>query len=140
MPEEYLKGRKIQIEYIKKNCSRVASIPWQQVYPLNLNNYKLFNSPQYYLLRIIKKMVRIIGSYYLDTPKLVTRNWELQFLGEYNFIRLQELLLKSSENNNFIPKSIFIDYLEKFKGNPIKYAHAICMLLTLAIFSDKHLK
>ena len=32
VPERYLRGRKLQIEYIKKNCPEAARMPWQK-YP-----------------------------------------------------------------------------------------------------------
>ena len=34
------------------------------------------------------------------------------------------------------PDIIIDDYLEKFQGNPVKYAHPLSMLLTLSVFLD----
>ena len=44
IPEQYLKGRKIQIEYLKKNCPEVARMPWQRYSPLNLYQYYWYNN------------------------------------------------------------------------------------------------
>jgi len=139
IPESYLSDRKIQIEYIKQNSSSIASIPWQKVHPLNLNNYQLFNTPQYYIIRILRKIKRLFYQVYSNDPKLITRNWELQFLGDSNLLQLEYFLLKH-KNFKIIPKYIIVKYLVKFKKNPVKYAHSICMILTLIIFSDKHYK
>ena len=59
IPENFLKGRKIQIEYIKKNLPFAATIPWQKYHPLTLNNYKLFNNPLYYPVRALRKLNRL---------------------------------------------------------------------------------
>ena len=138
IPERYLEGRKIQIEYIKKNCPEVARIPWQKFYPLNLYDYQRFNHPHYYIIRAVRKAKRILQQYLSKTPDLITRNWELQFLGEQNFIELKKNLLERNKFNKLIPQAIIRKYLDKFQTDPVQYAHPLSMLLTLAVFSDKH--
>jgi hypothetical protein len=140
VPEEYLNGRKIQIEYIKKYCPELASVPWQKYHPLNLYQYKYFNSPFYYLVRAKRKINRILTTKFFKSPELITRNWELQFLGSNNFNQLKSNLLDEKKLNGFIPLDIIKVYLEKFEDNPIKYSHPISMLLTLAIFFKQHYK
>ena len=137
IPERFLKGRKIQIKYIKKNCPEAAQIPWQKYYPLNLYQYQWFNHPVYYPVRAIRKVKRLLQEYLFKSHDLVTRNWELQFLGENNLFQLKNNLMKRSKYNKLIPKKIIRDYLEKFEVDPVKYAHPVSMLLTLAIFSDR---
>ena len=138
IPERYLDGRKIQIEYIKKYCPEVARIPWQKYYPLNLYDYQRFNHPHYYTIRAVRKAKRILQKYLLKSPELITRNWELQFLGEQNFIELKKNLLERNKFNKLIPQTIIRKYLDKFQTDPVQYAHPLSMLLTLAVFSDKH--
>ena len=138
IPERYLEGRKIQIEYIKKNCPEVARIPWQKFYPLNLYDYQRFNHPHYYTIRAVRKAKRILQQYFSKSPDLIIRNWELQFLGEQNFIELKKNLLKRNKLNKLIPQTIIGKYLDKFQTDPVQYAHPLSMLLTLAVFSDKH--
>jgi len=138
VPERYLEGRKIQIEYIKKNCPEVARIPWQKYYPLNLYQYQRFNQPHYYLVRAARKVKRILQQHLSKSPELITRNWELQFLGKENSIKLIKNLLERSNVNKFIPQTIIKKYLDKFQIDPIKYAHPVSMLLTLTVFADKH--
>jgi len=138
VPERYLKGRKIQIEYIKKYCPEAAKIPWQKFHPLNLYNYQHFNHPHYYIIRAVRKAKRILHRYLSKSPDLITRNWELQFLGDQNLIQLKNNLLNKNKFNKLIPQKIIEDYLEKFQVNPVKYAHSVSMLLILSVFSDKH--
>ena len=138
VPERYLVGRKIQIEYIKKNCPEAARLPWQKYYPLNLYQYHRFNQPQYYFVRAIKKTNRIFQKFLSKSPDLITRNWELQFLGDQNIIQLKKNLLEKNKFNKLIPQTIIRKYLDKFQTDPVQYAHPLSMLLTLAVFSDKH--
>ena len=138
VPERYLRGRKLQIEYIKKNCPDAARMPWQKYHPLNLYQYQRFNQPHYYFVRAARKVKRILQVYLSKSPELITRNWELQFLGEQNFIELKKNLLERNKFNKLIPQTIIRKYLDKFQTDPVQYAHPLSMLLTLAVFSDKH--
>ena len=136
VPEKYLDERKIQIEYIKKYCPNIASIPWQKYYPCNLYNYTNFNNPQYLLKRSLRKAKQIINQYVNKANPIIERNCELQFLGEEN----QKQLLQSMEEIKIIPKAIVRKYIDKFLIEPVKYSHSISMLLTLAVFSKKYYK
>lgn len=136
--EDFLAGRKIQIEYIKQNCAELASLPWQKYYPLNLFQYHWFDNPVYFPVRAMRKIKRIMMQKMHQTPDLITRNWELQFLGGKNELHLRENLLNSDRINEIIPKSIIKKYLEKFRINPVKYSHPVSMLLTIAVFMDWH--
>lgn len=138
VPERYLEGRKIQIEYIKKYSPEVAKIPWQQYYPLNLYHYQRFKYPHYYFIRAVRRAKRILQQYYSNSPDLITRNWELQFLGEQNITELKKNLLERNKFNKLIPQTIIRKYLDKFQTEPVKYSHPVSMLLTLAVFSDRH--
>jgi len=105
---------------------------------LNLYDHQRFNYPHYYIIRAVRKAKRILKQYLSKSPDLITRNWELQFLGDQNLIQLKNNLLNKNKFNKLIPQKIIEDYLEKFQVNPVKYAHSISMLLTLAVFSDQH--
>ena len=138
IPERYLDGRKIQIEYIKKYCPEVARIPWQKYYPLNLYQYQWFNHPVYYPVRGIRKVKRLLQEYLFKSHDLVTRNWELQFLGENNFFQLKRNLINRNKLSKIIPQKMAMDFLVKFQKNPEKYAHPLSMLLTLVVFSERY--
>jgi len=138
VPERYLRGRKLQIEYIKKNCPDAARMPWQKYHPLNLYQYQSFNHPHYYIIRAVRKAKKILQQYFSKSPDLITRNWELQFLGEQNFTELKKNLLETNKFNKLIPQTIIRKYLNKFQTDPVQYAHPVSMLLTLAVFSDRY--
>jgi len=59
VPEEFLSGRKIQIEYIKHTAPELAKIPWQPYYPFDLTNYEKFKSISNWPRRGWKKTKRI---------------------------------------------------------------------------------
>lgn len=140
VPERFLAERKIQIEYIKKYCPEIARISLQQYYPLNLYQHHWFRNPVYYPVRALRKMKRVLQRNLFNTPELIIRNWELQFLGDQNFIHLKKKLLDRRQLYKFIPQSIIKDYLEKFQADPVKYAFSISMLLTLVVFSERYIK
>ena len=86
----------------------------------------------------MRKAKRKLQKYLLKSPVLITRNWELQFLGEENLFQLKKNLIDRKKINKLIPLSIIKKYLDNFQVNPVKYAHPVSMLLTLAVFADKH--
>lgn len=139
VPERYLKNRKIQIEYIKKYYPQLAKVPLQKYYPLNLYNYDKYDY-NYYLKKIIEKITRKIGKLFLIENEEIRRNWELQFLGSKNLIQLKKHLKASSRVKKIIPVNIIDKYLNKFQINPLKYAHAVSMLLTFIIFINKDIQ
>ena len=138
VPEKFLKGRKIQIEYIKQKYSLLAEVPWQKYHPLNLNNYNQFYNPINYPARVLRKMTRFAKTKFYNIPNENTRNWELQFLGQHNTEQLKTHLLDNYNYEDIISKRIYSDYYEKFKINPVKYAHAVSMLLTLSTFAKRN--
>ena len=86
----------------------------------------------------MRKAKRILLKYLSKSPDLITRNWELQFLGDQNLIQLKKNLLERNNFGKLIPQPIIKKYLDKFQTDPVKYSHPVSILLTLAIFSDKH--
>lgn len=140
IPENYLDKRKIQIEYIKKRSPELAEISWQKFHPLNLYQYKRFNKFYYYPIRASRKIVRILEKYIYKTPTIITRNWENQFLGENNFAELNNYLLQSKNFNKMVNSKITKKYIDSFNRNPLKYAHSLSMLITLAVFSNRFSK
>ena len=139
IPEEYLAGRKIQIEYIKNKAPELARIPWQ-VYDLDLYNFQKFNSI-YFPIRVFRYARRMIRENVLKKPSVIQRNWELQFLGRENERDLERWLFETPEINGLVPKQIIQDYYDKFKKvDPVKYSHSVSMLLTLAVWCRRFWK
>ena len=102
VPERFLNGRKIQIEYIKKYYPEVAELQWQKYHPLNLYNYNWFHNPIYFPIRLIRKMNRLINEKVYKNNTLNQRNWELQFLGKSNIVNLNKHLLSNKSFNDIM--------------------------------------
>jgi hypothetical protein len=128
VPEKILAGRKLQIEYIKRNNPTLANLEWESHKPFNLNNYRLDRAPFNYPYRGIQKLRRT-----MSTKKYIQRNWELQFLGKNNFSILSERILSLE---SLVDKNILSIALQNFKNKPNENFHGITMLLTLAQFKN----
>lgn len=139
VPEEFLAGRQIQINYIKMKDPKLAQIPWQNYDPLNLYNYKKYQNKSMVPLRAMKKAKRILNEK-ISGKKLVTRNWELQFLGEDNDINLRNYLFDNKKFSGFVAPEVVKKFYDKFKNeDPVYHSHPLTMLLTLSLFSKKNL-
>lgn len=138
VPEQYLVGRQLQIEYIKLRSLTVASVPWQSYYPCNLYNYKEFDSYKFIPYRAWNKGLQFIRRK-IARQEMVTRNWEIQFLGKSNDNHLKEYIF-DKQFSKFIPASITRVVYDKFQKENLQYAHPVSMLLTLSLFSKLHFK
>lgn len=131
VPERYLAGRQIQIEYIKMKAPELAEIPWQTFDPCNLYNYKNYNSLHNQLIvnyrRLIRKTKELAGQI------CTIRNWEIQYLGKDNELQLKKHLLSP---NDLVPQEIAIDYYTKFMEGihtqKVWYSHPLSMLLAMS--------
>jgi len=135
--DEYLSGRKIQIEYIKKFCYISSNLKWDKYEPLNLNTYNYFSHRAYLPIRGFNKIKRLLSEKFIGKESPIIRNWEIQFLGQNNYKNLYNHLINSSLVK-LVPKDIILKYLNKFNDEPVKYSHPISMLLTLALFSRQY--
>lgn len=135
LPEELLSKRKIQIEYLKQYAPELARIEWQEYRPFNLYNYHKrtpWRTLPYRAMQRIKTM--------MQSKQFVQRNWELQFVGDTNEKALQERLFHEKTMNEWVPADVVKTIYARFQNeNPVYYAHAVSMLLTLSLFS-RHLK
>jgi asparagine synthetase B (glutamine-hydrolysing) len=139
VPEKYLAGRQIQIEYIKRASPELAAIPWQSYDPENLYTYQEFHYIKYLPKRVMRKGKRILNEK-LRRKYLVQRNWENQFLGVKNLKILEEWLTKNRRFSDFVPVGVANDFLGRFKNeNSLYFSHSVSMLLTLSVFSKRHL-
>ncbi len=135
VPEEYLAGRKIQIEHVKKKSPSMASVPWQPFAPYNLYNYNRYTSLTNLFRRGGKKMVRVARR-----KDLIQRNWEIQFLGEQNDTNLKRWLFENDKFNAFIPKELSRQFYDNFKtGDKVANFHPVSTLLTLSLFAKNRL-
>lgn len=137
IPEEYLAGRKMQIEYIKRRNPGVAAVRWQDFSPCNLYTYPSFSHPKYWPYRTFRKVGRVAQKQ-IKGQSLVLRNWENQFLGKENAIRLQQHLFENPLFRKLIPTEVTQKFYQNFrKKDPVFYSHPISSLLTLSVFSKR---
>ncbi len=135
VPEKYLSGRQIQIEYIKMRMPEIAKITWQDHRPFNLYNYKWNKIPYNLPYRIFSKLTKIISN-----KKYIQRNWELQFLGSENNMELQKWLFDNDFFSKLIPKDVVQTFYNDFKNkDEVYFSHSVSMLLTLSLFSKNNL-
>ena len=134
IPDEFLKDRKLQIEYIKLRNPNLAKLVWQDKRPYNLYNYETPNTIKTFSYKAVNKLKRtvskLLGQHYIQ------RNWELQFLGDDNKQQL-ESIFKKSKLSELIPEAFTNSYIKGFyNSDALKNAHAVNMLLTLAKFNQ----
>lgn len=135
IPEHILSGRKIQIEYIKLKSPELAEIPWQTFDPFNLYNYMNYDSKSNIPRRIIKKAKRVFREK-ISGKKNITRNWEIQFKGNENEVKLKSYLFEKKFNTDFISGKTAEYFYDKFVNeNSVHYSHSVSMLLTLSVFN-----
>ncbi len=137
VPEAYLSGRQIQIEYIKRKAPELARIPWQTYTPCNLYNYKEYSTFPVQMRVLKDKVVRRLDEW-KSGQKCVERNWELQFLGEDNEYQLSKNLFSQGNMSDVIPPklvhSLYNAFIEGDYNQKIHYAHSVSILLTLSLF------
>lgn len=114
VPEKYLAGRKIQIEYIKRRSPDVAAIKWQDFDPCNLYSYQSFSHPKYWPYRAARKTSRILKKK-IKGQSLVQRNWENQFLGRNNAAELEKHLFKKASFSDLVPPHVTKQFYQNFQ-------------------------
>jgi len=130
---EILRGRQLQIDYIKQNASDLAEITWQP-YDANLYQSKFYTT---WLLpkRALKKLWRLTAR-----KKVIQRNWEVQFLNSRGRTGLeQRLLSKGLKLHNFIPQKKLESFLREFYIRPdAANGYAASMLLTFSAWLEQY--
>lgn len=133
--EDLLTNRKIQMHYIKKKSSKLATVPLQNFYPLNIYNHHKINSKVYLPFRAILAGLRRLKET-VSGQKTIIRNWENQFLGEANDKKLQKHLFERNDRENLLPLELIKEYYQKFKQKNVEYVQPLSILLTLNSFCN----
>lgn len=130
VPEKWLAGRRIQIEYLKMRSPELSKIPWQSHLPFNLYTYGLDRKPFNLPYRAYNKTRLLVSG-----RRKTTRNWEIQFTGAENEERLRQMITGDKGFNEWIDPELSGSFLETFlgKSTPDHY-HPVSMLLTLSAF------
>ena len=130
VPEKYLSGRQIQIEYLKLRMPKIANVTWQDHRPFNLYHYHWDKKPYNLPFKVIDKIKKVFAK------KSIERNWELQFLGNENDKKLQQWLFENQFLKELIPEDVVTNFYNQFKNkDSVTYSHPVSMLLTLSLFT-----
>lgn len=134
VPSEYVSGRRLQIDYLKRFAPDLARITWQ-VYDTNLYRYQYFNT---WLLpkRALKKAWRI-----LTGKKIVERNWEVQFLCPSGRAGLEQWLLRPGLRlHEFVSPNAIRQLLDDFYRAPLENGrgYTVSMLLTFSAWLETY--
>lgn len=131
VPTEMVRGRRIQVEFLKRFAPHVARITWQ-AFETNLYWYPYFNTlllPKRALSSLVRR---------LSPPRTCTRNWELQFLGDREWSHLTERLLDATLTlHDYVALAAIRQLLMRFKETPgPEDGYAVSMLLTLSAWLE----
>jgi hypothetical protein len=132
VPTEFLRGRRLQIDYLKQYAPDLARIRWQ-AYDTNLYRLRYFDS---LLLpsRALKKAKRL-----WKRAPAVERNWEVQFSGETGRRRLGDAL-QSARLGELVSRPRVRSLLDAFYASPLAEGrgYTVSMLLTLSSWLEAY--
>ena len=133
IPNEWMRGRKLQIDYLKKVAPDLAKINWDY-YDANLYQYPYFNSlllPK----RAFKKAWRL-----LTQQKAIQRNWEVQFLSAQGCAGLKHWLQRSElKLHEFVAPEKINQLLKELHDSPNREnGYAVSMLLTFSAWLERY--
>ena len=134
VPTSYVRGRQMQVDYLKRYAPDLARITWQ-VYDTNLYRYRQFNTLQL-PKRVVKKAWRMV----VHRP-VIERNWEVQFLNESGRRGLQHWLLRPGLRlHDFAAPRAIEDLLTAFYAAPFaeKRGYTISMLLSFSAWLEQY--
>jgi asparagine synthase (glutamine-hydrolysing) len=131
-PSEFLAGRRLQIDYLKRFAPDLARVTWQP-YDANLYNYQHFDS---WLLpkRAAKKAWRLLAG-----EKIIERNWEVQFGGKSGQSGLSHWLLRPGLRlHDLVSRKKIATLLETFREEPLLQGrgYTVSMLLTFSAWLE----
>jgi hypothetical protein len=127
IPADFLRGRRLQIDYLRRFAPDLARIRWQ-AFDANLYQYQYFNN---WLLpkRAFNKVKKL-----LQQKRPIERNWELQFIGSLNRLHLEERLTKAGLRlHELVSPDLIRLMLDDFYFSPnASKGYTVSMLLTFS--------
>ena len=130
VPTEFVSGRRLQIEYLKRYAPDLARVTWQES---GASLYRSRRSRTWLLpWRVARKAARLV----MRTPNAPERNWEVQFSGS-GAERLRGVLLGPNARLHELVEPARIEHLlEAFFRAPLEEGrgYTVSMLLTFAAF------
>ena len=134
VPTRMVRGRRLQVDYLKRFAPDLARIKWQ-AYDTNLYRYSHFDT---WLLpsRAVKKAIRA-----LRRTQVPQRNWEVQFLSERGRRSLEGVLLRpGSRLLELVGPEDVRSLLGRFFAAPLEEGrgYTVSMLLTLSSWLEAY--
>lgn len=132
VPTEMVRGRRLQIEYLKRFAPDLARIRWQ-AWDADLFHYQQFGTWQL-PRRAWKKVERMLR------PELrLQRNWEVQFCGPDQWTRWEEWLLRrGAAIHEFVPPEKVRELAQVFRARPDgANGYTVSILVTVAAWLEK---
>jgi len=132
VPTRMVRGRRLQIEYLKRHAPQFARIPWEP-YEANLFVHEwspLWMKP----VRAWRKLKRLVLG---ERP--IQRNWEVQFFASGQWERLEGVLLrKGSPLHEFVAPGKVRALLVEFRVKPDgANGYTVSMLMTFAVWLEQ---
>ena len=132
VPTGYLRGRRLQIDYLKRYAPDLAGIRWQAT------GRDLFQNGQHPLMDMAARALRK-GQRRLGGRKIWERNWEVQLLSEEGFSELSRRLLSPGlALHEFLAPAPIAELLASFRADPWgeHRGYAVAMLLTFSAWLE----
>lgn len=134
VPSDFVRGRRLQIDYLKRFAPDLAAIKWQ---PCDADLYHLKSNPLLNLpKRAAKKAWRLLAG-----KKVLERNWEVQFGGANGQEGLRHWLLRPGLRlHDFTPQPQLEALLRDFHSAPLENgrAYTISMLLSFSAWLEHY--
>lgn len=132
VPTEFVAGRRLQIDYLKRYAPDLAAVAWQET---GTSLYKVGRrDPLALARRAVNK-----GRRKLSGRRVIERNWEVQFLNPDGRRGLERRLLQPGLLlHDFISPKRLVDELEAFYDSPWadKRSYPISMMLTFSAWLE----
>ena len=134
LPADYLRGRRLQVEWLKRMAPDLAKVTWQA----HGANLYLYPYARFLLLpeRALKRALRMLAR-----ERVLERNWEVQFLSPAGAARLRERLLAPGRRvHEFAPVERIRELLDRFVADPYteKLGYTVSMLLTFTEWLERY--
>jgi hypothetical protein len=133
VPTEYVAGRRLQIDYLKRYAPNLARVTWQAQ---GVNLYHLGSGR-------LRRLMRRAGSKawrIFRRERVIQRNWEVQFHGEDGRRGLESWLLRPGLRlHELVAAERIRELLDGFATRPDgSNGYTVCMLLTFSAWLEHH--
>lgn len=132
VPTEFVRGRRLQIDYLRRYAPDLASVPWQ------VTGQSLFHSRQNtrfdVALRALRKGWRLVRG-----RRVIERNWEVQFMSRKGRAQLADWLVRPGLLlHEYVALREIEKLLEEFYSDPYteKRGYTVSMLLTFSAWLE----